>query len=669
MALVVRATSNSTFKIVPFINGYKAFIADTIGSRDIFHIYGSNGYFGIGTDNPKERLEIKNGIIRVTNNDTNPYININNNGLSFNNSNSIRKGFIGIDNVSNYIQMTNENGMKGFVFNGELLMNEMRPEVDKWHRSIDGNPRLYFSSNSRSYYGSSNGYQWNDSSNNGILYLSNNGNLGIGISNPKANIHVTSTINQFPLKISTNSTNSNGTFISLNTDDVSWCKCAIGHIKTGDFDIGDLLFLTRNSSDMTSVSLIDERMRIKSSGLIGIGITNPKANLHIHNSNSNQEVMIRISDAGMNKGLSLYKSSNDDSYLINNENTNLIIGSGSYNQREALKIDNSNNINIKNKLNFDCIANTEISITTPSYKSSFLYYNNSNINIGRDLGYGSTITTFHNNIITNSNIGIGVSPLERLHVNGTIASMTSDTRNYIRIFNDNSISYIDSGSANDGIAFRINNSGDLYGNTNFNERMRIKSNGNIGIGNNNPITNGNDTNLCIGDSSLLNSAGYLIIGKNSGSSFQRHFKLGYGDGNYMTLGDFGTSNNPGIWKQQVKIHWNSPISTLILYENGDANLYGQFYQNSDIKIKKDIKTIDNALMKVNQLNGVEYINIYDNSSYIGLIAQEVEPIVPHVVNYNQETDLKSVAYGNLTPLLINAIKELSEKIRILEEKL
>ena len=60
-------------------------------------------------------------------------------------------------------------------------------------------------------------------------------------------------------------------------------------------------------------------------------------------------------------------------------------------------------------------------------------------------------------------------------------------------------------------------------------------------------------------------------------------------------------------------------------------------------------------MNLDQLiiNGIEQI---------GLIAQEVEKIIPQVVNYNQETDLKSVSYANLVPLLINAIKELNKKI-------
>ena len=59
----------------------------------------------------------------------------------------------------------------------------------------------------------------------------------------------------------------------------------------------------------------------------------------------------------------------------------------------------------------------------------------------------------------------------------------------------------------------------------------------------------------------------------------------------------------------------------------------------------------------------------NDNNHIGLIAQEVEKIIPEVVHYNNETNLKSVAYGNLTPLLINAIKELTKKINVLEEKL
>ncbi len=134
MALVVRATSNSSFKIVPSTFGYKAFMINDANSFDIIHFKNSN--IGIGTDNPKERFEIKNGILRI-NDDTNQFININNSQFSFYNSNSLPLGSIGIQNNLNYIQMINENEMRGFKFNGEVLMNEIRPEINKWHRTID----------------------------------------------------------------------------------------------------------------------------------------------------------------------------------------------------------------------------------------------------------------------------------------------------------------------------------------------------------------------------------------------------------------------------------------------------------------------------------------------------------------------------------------------------
>ena len=86
------------------------------------------------------------------------------------------------------------------------------------------------------------------------------------------------------------------------------------------------------------------------------------------------------------------------------------------------------------------------------------------------------------------------------------------------------------------------------------------------------------------------------------------------------------------------------------------------YGTSDQRIKTNIKTIDNALWKVQQLRGVEYNDIKLGSRHIGLIAQEVEHIIPEVVATNENDDLKSVAYSNLVGLLIEAIKEQQEEI-------
>jgi hypothetical protein len=100
---------------------------------------------------------------------------------------------------------------------------------------------------------------------------------------------------------------------------------------------------------------------------------------------------------------------------------------------------------------------------------------------------------------------------------------------------------------------------------------------------------------------------------------------------------------------------------------GDFTAGGNITANSDIKIKTNIKTIENALDKVKSLRGVSFTRIGTDIKNVGVIAQEVEAVVPELV---RESDgLKSVAYGNITALLIEAIKEQSKKIEELENKL
>ena len=93
---------------------------------------------------------------------------------------------------------------------------------------------------------------------------------------------------------------------------------------------------------------------------------------------------------------------------------------------------------------------------------------------------------------------------------------------------------------------------------------------------------------------------------------------------------------------------------------------------SDIKLKTNIQTITNALDKVLQLRGVEFDRIDMNGEHqIGVIAQEVEKIIPEVVypkSPSPDYEIKSVAYGNLVSVLIEAIKELTQRVIELENK-
>ena len=87
---------------------------------------------------------------------------------------------------------------------------------------------------------------------------------------------------------------------------------------------------------------------------------------------------------------------------------------------------------------------------------------------------------------------------------------------------------------------------------------------------------------------------------------------------------------------------------------------------SDENLKTNIKTLDNALKKVLKLRGVEFDYIKNGVHNIGFIAQEVEKIIPELVLGD---DPKSVAYGNITAMLVEAIKEQQEIIVDLQNRL
>lgn len=98
-----------------------------------------------------------------------------------------------------------------------------------------------------------------------------------------------------------------------------------------------------------------------------------------------------------------------------------------------------------------------------------------------------------------------------------------------------------------------------------------------------------------------------------------------------------------------------------VYSSGDIYASGDVIMFSDERKKTNIEVIPNALEKVLQLRGVTFEKLDDgNRRHSGIIAQEVEKVLPEVV-YTAEDGTKSVAYGNMIGLLIEAIKELSEK--------
>ncbi len=103
--------------------------------------------------------------------------------------------------------------------------------------------------------------------------------------------------------------------------------------------------------------------------------------------------------------------------------------------------------------------------------------------------------------------------------------------------------------------------------------------------------------------------------------------------------------------------------TLDMSAAGAATFNNDVTAFSDERLKTDIKTIDNALSKVCDMRGV-YFN-RDGAAGTGVIAQEIQNILPEVVHDKQE--YLSVAYGNMVGVLIEAIKELKKEVETLKE--
>ena len=118
----------------------------------------------------------------------------------------------------------------------------------------------------------------------------------------------------------------------------------------------------------------------------------------------------------------------------------------------------------------------------------------------------------------------------------------------------------------------------------------------------------------------------------------------------------------------MNFFWQGSNSNIFsLHGDGNATLAGTLTQNSDSRLKTDIQPIDNALSGITQLSGYRYNWLdknADQSTQIGVIAQDVQKIYPELVRADCKGIL-SVNYSGLVPVLINAIKEQNEKFNAL----
>ncbi len=99
---------------------------------------------------------------------------------------------------------------------------------------------------------------------------------------------------------------------------------------------------------------------------------------------------------------------------------------------------------------------------------------------------------------------------------------------------------------------------------------------------------------------------------------------------------------------------------------GTITAAGNVTAYSDIRVKRDVKPITNAIAKVKELNGVTFMRTdVEDARQTGVIAQDVLKVLPEAVR-GSEKELYSVAYGNMVGLLVEAIKEQQSEIEELK---
>ena len=305
--------------------------------------------------------------------------------------------------------------------------------------------------------------------------------------------------------------------------------------------------------------------------------------------------------------------------LVGNNKFNIV---NNLNGRNALYIDENNNVGIEN--------------TSPASKFSVF----AGI-LGANVGDRVEITEFTNNNSNSNRLRI----YQRRFASGTSwataetrIQQTTDTTDQTYIsFSPDGLGGLAIGTGSPA-AERIRV--DSTGNTSF--TGNISSNGTANIA-------GNITTL--GDIRLENA---------------KNIKFKNSTGTYHDI--LFLSNTNISFLQGNNIYFRTLAGSNLGYfdSSGNLNTVGDVAAFSDEKLKKNVKTLDNALEKVKQLRGVEYERRDIDKKGIGFIAQEIEKILPEVVS--QHDDYKTVSYGNVVSILVEAIKELSKEVDNLKTK-
>ncbi len=193
--------------------------------------------------------------------------------------------------------------------------------------------------------------------------------------------------------------------------------------------------------------------------------------------------------------------------------------------------------------------------------------------------------------------------------------------------------------------------------------------------------NGNMLATHVSTNSMNSTSISLYMPTDAGASLSNFTMPGtiadaYWASNMLASGSLGGSVGSNIRTSNIGI--GLALSSNIEYPlhietaNNGISLFARYdiVALSDARVKTDLQPIEEALSKVKSLTGYTFTRS-DTESAIrqcGVIAQDLQKVLPEAVYKIDDSDLLTVAYGNVISLLINAIKELDEKVTALSLK-